>query len=44
MFFEFSVVADAAERGAAGISHLSAVPVVAVVQCLDAKQLQLLRE
>jgi hypothetical protein len=32
-------VADAAERGAARFSNLSAVPVVAVVECLDAMQL-----
>jgi hypothetical protein len=36
---EFPVVADAAERGAASLSHLSAVPVVAVVESLDAIQL-----
>jgi hypothetical protein len=32
-------VADAAERGAAHFSHLSAVPVVAVVESLDAMHL-----
>jgi hypothetical protein len=39
LFSEFPVVADAAERGAARFSHVSAVPVVAVVECLDAVQL-----
>jgi hypothetical protein len=32
LFSEFPVVTDAAERGAARFSHLSAVPVVAVVE------------
>jgi hypothetical protein len=32
-------MADVAERGAARFSHLSAVPVVAVVESLDAIQL-----
>jgi hypothetical protein len=35
---EFSVVADAAGRGAARFSQLSAVPVVALFECLDALQ------
>jgi hypothetical protein len=39
-FSEFPVVADAAERGAASFSHLSAVPVVAVVAYLDAVHLR----
>jgi hypothetical protein len=34
------VLADAAARGAARFSHLSAVPVVAGVQSLDAVQLR----
>jgi hypothetical protein len=38
-FSEIPVVADAAERGAAGFSHLFAVSLVAVVECLDAMQL-----
>jgi hypothetical protein len=33
------VVADAAARGAESLSHLSAVPVVAAVACLDSLQL-----
>jgi hypothetical protein len=33
---EFPVVADAAALGAARLSPLSAVPVIAGVQCLDA--------
>jgi hypothetical protein len=36
---EFPVVSDAAARGAACFSHLSAVLVVADVECLDAVQL-----
>jgi hypothetical protein len=39
LFSKFPVVADAAEWVAARFSHLSAVPVVAVVECLDAMQL-----
>jgi hypothetical protein len=35
-FSKIPVVSDAAERGAAPFSHLSAVPVVAVVESLDA--------
>jgi hypothetical protein len=38
-FSEIPVVADAAERGADRFSLLSAVPVVAAVECLDAMQL-----
>jgi hypothetical protein len=40
MFSEFPVVADVAAWGAASFFHLSAVPVVADVVCLDAVQLQ----
>jgi hypothetical protein len=36
---EISVVADAAARGAEPFSHLSLVPVVDDVTCLDAVQL-----
>jgi hypothetical protein len=39
LFSEFPVVTDVAARGAARFCHLSAVPVVAVVECLDAMQL-----
>jgi hypothetical protein len=39
LFPEFFVVADAAGRGAAGLSNMYAVPVVAGVACLDAVQL-----
>jgi hypothetical protein len=38
-FSEIPVVADAAERGAARFFHLSAVPVVAVVESLNAMEL-----
>jgi hypothetical protein len=34
--FEIPVVADAAARGAVRFSHLSALPVIAVVECLGA--------
>jgi hypothetical protein len=37
---EIPVLADAAEWGAARFSHLSAVPVVAVVEPLDEMQLR----
>jgi hypothetical protein len=40
LFSEIPVVADAAAQGVASFSHLSAVPVVAGVACLDAVQLQ----
>jgi hypothetical protein len=39
-FSEFPVVADAAAQDAACVSHLSMVPVVAGVVCLDAVQLE----
>jgi hypothetical protein len=39
LFYEFPVVADAAEWDAARFSHLSVVPVVAVVESLDVMQL-----
>jgi hypothetical protein len=35
-FSEILFIAEAAERGAARFSHLSAMPVVAVVVCLGA--------
>jgi hypothetical protein len=38
-FSGIALVADAAKRGAARFSHLSAVPVVAVVKCRDVMQL-----
>jgi hypothetical protein len=38
-FSEIPVAANAAERGAARFSYLSAMPVVAVVECLDAMEL-----
>jgi hypothetical protein len=38
-FSETPVVADAAERGAARFSHLPLVPVIALVEGLDAMQL-----
>jgi hypothetical protein len=40
MYSEFSLVADAAARSAARFYHLSAVPVVAGVECLEAVQLR----
>jgi hypothetical protein len=39
LFSKFSVVADAAARGVARFSHMSAVPVLAGVACLDTMQL-----
>jgi hypothetical protein len=41
LFSEFPVVADAAARGAAIFSHLSAMPVVTGVAYLDSVQLRL---
>jgi hypothetical protein len=38
-FSEISVVANAAERGSARFSHLSAATVIAVVESVDAMQL-----
>jgi hypothetical protein len=38
-FSETPVVADAAARRATRSSHLFAVPVVALVECLDAMQM-----
>jgi hypothetical protein len=40
LFSEFPVVADAAARGATSFSHVSAVPLVAGLTCLDAVQLR----
>jgi hypothetical protein len=39
LFSEFSVVADAAAWGNPCFSHMSAVPVIAGVECLDTVQL-----
>jgi hypothetical protein len=38
-FSEFPFVSSSAERGEAQFSHLSAVSVVAVIECLEAMQL-----
>jgi hypothetical protein len=40
LFSEFLVVADAAARGSGNFPHMSAVPVVAGVACLDPVQLR----
>jgi hypothetical protein len=40
LFSEFPVVADAAAWGASCFSHMSVVPVIADVECLDAMQLR----
>jgi hypothetical protein len=39
LFTDFAAVADAAARGAASFCHMSAVPAVAAVECLDVVQL-----